>query len=121
MAFTHTTRPDDEVREEPTILFGPGSFLQERYVDPEVQGGKIALIAFKQIRAQKPPNGLDRMWSIYLKQVAYNQRAIEAENEVAGINCDIADFLLGMSIDPEKQLIICVNGSEEMKRDEEAI
>jgi hypothetical protein len=44
MAFTHPTRPDDQVREEPTILFGPGSLLQEWYDDPEVQGGKIALI-----------------------------------------------------------------------------
>jgi hypothetical protein len=34
------------VNEEPAILFGPDSHLQERYVDPEVQGGKIALIAF---------------------------------------------------------------------------
>jgi hypothetical protein len=35
--------------------------LQERYPDPEVQGGKIALIAVKQMRAQKTPNDLDRM------------------------------------------------------------
>jgi hypothetical protein len=63
MAFTFPTLPDSQVREEPTILFGPGSRLQERYDDPEVQGGKIALIAFKQNTAQKPPNSLDRMHS----------------------------------------------------------
>jgi hypothetical protein len=62
--------PDDQVPEMPTILFGPEHFLQERYVDPEGQGGKIALIAFKQIRVQKPPNCLDRMHSRYLRQVA---------------------------------------------------
>jgi hypothetical protein len=61
------------------------------------------------------------MRSTFLKQVAYNQRVIEAEDEVAGINCDIADFLSGMTLDPEEQVVICVNGSEEMKRDEEAI
>jgi hypothetical protein len=33
------------------------------------------------------------MRSTFLKQVAYNQRAIEAEDEIAGINCDVADFL----------------------------
>jgi hypothetical protein len=121
MAFTHPTRPDDQTIEEPTILFGPGSRLQKRYVDPGVQGGKIALIAFEHLRAQKPPNGLDRTQSIFLKQVAHNQRVIEAEEEVAALNCDVADFLLDMSLDPEEQVVICVNGSEEMKRNEEAI
>jgi hypothetical protein len=121
MAFTHPTLPDAQIREEPSILFGPGSKLQERYDDPEVQGGKIALIAFKQMRAQKPSNGLDRMQSTFSKQIAYNQRVIEAENEVAGVNSEIADFLSGMTLDPEEQLVICVNGSAEMKREEEAI
>jgi hypothetical protein len=116
MAFANPTLPDARIHEEPSILSGPGRLLQERYDDPEVQGGKIALTAFKQMRAQKPPNGLDRMRSTYLKQVAYNQRVIEAENEIAGINCDVADFLSGMTLDPEEQLVICVNGSEEMKR-----
>jgi hypothetical protein len=95
--------------------------LQERYADPEVQGGKIALIAVKQIRVQKPPNGLDRMRTTFLKQVAYNQRVLEAEHEIAGINCDIADFLSGMSLDPADQVVICVNGLEPMKRGEEAV
>jgi hypothetical protein len=63
MAFTLPPMPDDQVREMPTNLFGPEHFYQERYDDPEVQGGKIALIAFKQNRVQKPPNGLDRMHS----------------------------------------------------------
>jgi hypothetical protein len=56
-----------------------------------------------------------------LKQVAYNQRVIEAEEEVAGFNTEVADFLTEMSIDPEDRLAICVNGSVEMKRNEEAI
>jgi hypothetical protein len=116
MAFTFPTLPDDRIREEPTIIFGPGSRLQERYVDPEVQGGKIALIAFKQNKVQKPPNCLDRMQSRFLKQVAYNDRVIEAEKEVASINCDLADFLGGMTFDPENQVVICVNGSEDEKR-----
>jgi hypothetical protein len=116
MAFTYATLPDSQVKEEPTILFGKGSRLQERYDDPEVQAGKTALIAFKQNKVQKPPNCLDPMHSTFLKQVAYNQRVIEAEQEVAGINCDVADFLSGMSLDPADQLVICVNGSEEMNR-----
>jgi hypothetical protein len=121
MAFTIPTLPDAQIREEPTLLFGPGSFLQERYDDPEVLGCKIALIAFEQIRVQRSPNGLDRMRSTFQKQVAYDQRVMEAEDRVAGINCDIADCLLGMSLEPEEQVVICVNGSEKMKRNEEAI
>jgi hypothetical protein len=113
--------PIDQVREEPTILFGPGCTLQERYPYPEVQGGKIALIAFKQMRAQKPPNCLDRMQSTYLKQVAYNQRVMEAEDGIAGINCDASHFLGDMAFDSEEQVIICVNSSETMKRNEEVI
>jgi hypothetical protein len=93
----------------------------KRYPDPEVQGGKIALISFKQTRVQKPPNCLDHMQSRYLKQVAYNDRIIEAEKEVASINTDVPEFLSDMTLDPNDQLVICVNGSERMKRDEEAV
>jgi hypothetical protein len=56
-----------------------------------------------------------------MKQVAYNQRILEAENEISGINCDVSDFLSGMTVDPEEQLVICVNGSQEMKRHEQAM
>jgi hypothetical protein len=93
----------------------------ERDDDPQVQGGKIALIASKQELVQKPPNFLDRMQSTFLKQLAYNQRVLNAEKEIAGINCDVADCLSGMSLDPSDQLIICVNGSEEMKRNDSSI
>jgi hypothetical protein len=93
MAFTHPCLQDDQVREKTRIIFGPNHSLQERYDDPEVQGGKIALIAIKNIRVQKPPNCLDHMNSRYLKQVAYNYRVIEAEKEIASINADVPDFL----------------------------
>jgi hypothetical protein len=56
-----------------------------------------------------------------MKQVAYNQRIIAAENEISGINCDVADFVSGMTLDPTEKMIICINGSEEMKRNETAM
>jgi hypothetical protein len=121
MAFSVPPIPDGQIGNLPTLLFGPGRHAQERYDDPEVQGGKIALIAFKQIRVQKPPNSLHPMESTFLNQVAFNQRIIEAKNEISGINCDIADFVAGMSLDPAEEMIICVNGSEEMKRNEIAM
>jgi hypothetical protein len=55
-----------------------------------------------------------------MKQVAFNQRIIAAEEEISGINCDVADFVSEMSLDPSEQVIICVNGSQEMKRGETA-
>jgi hypothetical protein len=61
------------------------------------------------------------MNSRYIKQVAYNDRIIEAEKEVAAINCEAAEFLAGMTLDPEEQVIICINCSEEMKRGEAAV
>jgi hypothetical protein len=75
----------------------------------------------KQKRVQKPPNILDKMNSRYLKQVAYNDRIIEAEKEVAAINCEAAESLAEMTLDPAEQVIIRVNGSEEMKKGEEAV
>jgi hypothetical protein len=46
---------------------------------------------------------------------------MEAEDGIAGINCGVLHFLFDMSFAPEEQLIVCINSSEEMKRDEEAI
>jgi hypothetical protein len=60
------------------------------------------------------------MQSRYLKQVAYNDRIIQAEKEIAAINADIPEFLRQMNLDPADQVVIVVNGSEEMKREEEA-
>jgi hypothetical protein len=117
MAFTFPLL--EEVQDAPRRLFGQEAEFQERYDDEEVQGGKIALIAFKQMRAQKPPNYLDRMQSTFSKQVAYNQRVLDAEQSVAGINCDIPHFLEEMTVD--EPVFVCINSSEEMKRDEQAV
>jgi hypothetical protein len=53
--------------------------------------------------------------------VKVGREILEAEHEIAGINCDVADFVSGMTLDPQDQLVICVNGSEEMKRNERAV
>jgi hypothetical protein len=47
-----------------------GGVQQERYDDPEVQGGRIARIASNNNIVQRPPNSLDRMNASYSKQVA---------------------------------------------------
>jgi hypothetical protein len=45
-----------------------------------------------------------------------NQRVLKAGEEVDGINCDLADFLSGMTLDPSEPVCICVDAGESMKR-----
>jgi hypothetical protein len=61
------------------------------------------------------------MQSTYLKQVSYNQRIMKAEEKISGINCDVADFVSQMSLDPAEEVVIYVNGSQEMKKGERAM
>jgi hypothetical protein len=110
---------DEQTRNAAALLFG--GRLQERYDDPEVQGGKISLIEVDKQSVQKPLNSLDHMRSSLMKQVAYNQRVFKAEEAIAGINCDVADFLPGMNPDPADPVIVCVNTGESMKRNEQAV
>jgi hypothetical protein len=46
---------------------------------------------------------------------------LEAEGEIAGINCEVPIFLSELSLGPEEKLFIYVNGSAQMKRNEAAI
>jgi hypothetical protein len=109
--------PDDFAEQSAGILFG--GRVQERYLDPEVQGGKIALIATDNNKVQKPPNSLDRMHASLPKQVAYNQRVLSAENEIAGINCGVGEFLSQMRADPDEPVGVCVNAGGSFKRHEQ--
>jgi hypothetical protein len=97
-----------------SVLFN--GVLQERYDDPEVQGGKIALIAVNSKTVQKPPNCLDRMNARKLKQIAYNERVSQAEEVISGINCDIADFLSGMG--STGTITVCINAGASMNKNE---
>jgi hypothetical protein len=58
------------------------------------------------------------MQSTFSKQVAYNQRILEAERDIAGFNCDVPHFLEDMTL--EEPGYVCINSSEEMDRDEQA-
>jgi hypothetical protein len=53
------------------------------------------------------------------KQVAYSERVLQAEDEVAGINCDIAEFLSGMS--STGLVTVCINASDSLKRGQSII
>jgi hypothetical protein len=51
-----------------------------------------------------------------LKYIAYNERVSQAEEEIAGINCDVADFLSGMS--STGTITVCINAGASMKKNE---
>jgi hypothetical protein len=101
--FSYPARPHDQCL-NPSSVFD--QVLQERYNDPEVQGGKIAPIAANSIRVQRPPNFLDRMTTRKQKQVAYNERVLQAEEEIAGINSEVADFLADLN--PADAILIAI-------------
>jgi hypothetical protein len=112
--------PDEYVANSALLLFGRPS--QVKYDDPEVQGGEIALIVDKTDNlVLQPPNSLDRMHASLPKQVAYNQRILKTGAEIDGINCDLADFLTYMNLNPEVPHIVCVDAGESMKRHEQHI
>jgi hypothetical protein len=104
---------------ENSVQIPLGGRQQELYDDPEVQGGRIALTASNNNKVQKPPNFLDRTHASLPRQVAYNQRVLSAENEIAGINCDIGESLSQMSLVPAEPVVICVNSGESLKRHEQ--
>jgi hypothetical protein len=43
------------------------------------------------------------------KQIAFNRRALKTEEEVSGINFELADFLNDMRFAPENPVFVCVN------------
>jgi hypothetical protein len=112
-ALSHPARPDDQCLSASIIFEGD---LQGRSDDPEVQGGRIALIAVNSNTVQKPPNCLDRMTTRKQKQVAYNERVLRAEDEISGINCDVADFL--SDLNATESITIAINAGHSMKRGE---
>jgi hypothetical protein len=111
-ALSYPPMSDDVSRKSAFIPFE--GRLQDRHDDPEVQGGRIALIETNNQLVQNPPNCLDRMTTTKQKQVAHNQRVLRAEDEIAGFNCDIADFLSEMN--STELVTTYVNAGASMKR-----
>jgi hypothetical protein len=117
--LTYPPVPNYQAEDFARILFR--GRLQERCPDPEVQGGKIGLIASKNNIVQRRPNSLDRMHASLPKQVAYNQRVLSAEDEIAGINTEVGSFLSKMSATADEPIVIFVNAGESLKRHEQHV
>jgi hypothetical protein len=113
-ALSYTPISDELGRTTSPISFSGTS--QERYDDPEVQGGKIALIATEQHLVQNPPNCLDRMTARRQKQMADDQRILKAEKRIAGTNSDVADFLF--EFHPVELITISAHSGQSKKKSE---
>jgi hypothetical protein len=85
--------PNEQSEAHAEMLFS-GVSHGVRAPNPEIPGGHIAHIATNNNGVQTPPNSLDRMHACPQKQVAFNQRILKSEEEVAGISADLADFPL---------------------------
>jgi hypothetical protein len=90
LVLTYPPLSDEKLAPDLAQFFFRGTLQEERYPDPEVQGCKIALVEVQQQSVQKPPGSLDPMHSSFLKQVAYNQRVVKAEDAIASIKCSSA-------------------------------
>jgi hypothetical protein len=74
-----------------TTLF-TGELHMIRTSNPEVPEVSIPLAAANNIEVQEPQASLGRLQASQLKQVSFNRRTLEKENEVAHINSELSDF-----------------------------
>jgi hypothetical protein len=78
----------------------PGTIQEVLIPHPEIDGGQIVLIARNNNAVQRPPQNLDRMHASLSKQIAFNRRIMKTEDEISGINSDLANFVQNLSPDP---------------------
>jgi hypothetical protein len=60
-----------------------------RYQNHENGGGSIALVATNNTEVQAPPPYLGRMHASLEKEIAFNNRVLEEENEGTHINSEL--------------------------------
>jgi hypothetical protein len=86
-----------------------GSLHDSHVSNPEISGGHITLIATNNNPVQVRPMSLERMRASLQKQIMFNRRVLKAEDQIAGINSGIGDFLQDMSFDLSDPVFVCVN------------
>jgi hypothetical protein len=105
--LTYPPMTDEPAVNSAQLLFN-GATQGDRFPNPEVAGGHIAPTATYNNPVQVPPPTLDRMHASRQKQIAFNQRVLKAEDQIAGINAGHGDFLQDMCFTDEEPLFICV-------------
>jgi hypothetical protein len=85
----HPPVNSEEIPEVAQVLLS-GVVQEEPIPNPEIKGGQIVLITQNNNIVQRPPQTLDTMHASLLKQIAYNRRILKVEDEISGINSDLA-------------------------------
>jgi hypothetical protein len=112
--ITYPPMTDEIAANSVQTLFGRD--LQARYPDPEVAGGHIALVVAKNNNpVQEPPFNLDRTHASLQKHIAFNRRVLIADEQTAGINSGIGDFLQEMSFEETNPVFVCVGAGHTMR------
>jgi hypothetical protein len=83
--------------------------------NPEIEGGQIVLIAQNNNIVQRPPQTLNTMHASLSKRIAFNRRILKVEDEISGINSDLAQFVQGLSPAQAIPIYICVNDGNSMR------
>jgi hypothetical protein len=103
-----------EVPEVAQVLLS-GVVQEEPVPNPEIEGGQIVLIAQNNNTVQRPSQTLDTMHASRSKQNAFNRRILKVEDEISGINSDLAQFVQKLSPDPANPIYVCVNDGASMR------
>jgi hypothetical protein len=105
--------PEMEERAAKILFNGVDQGVREP--NPEIPGGRIALIATNSNLVQEPQASLERIHAFLSKQIAFNRRILKTEDEISGINAEMRGFLQEMSLDPRILLYVCVNFGHTMR------
>jgi hypothetical protein len=104
-----------EFAEHSAQLLFSGISQRARVPNPGVAGGHIALIATNNNSVQDPPFALDSMHAFRQMQISFNHRILKIEEQVAGINSGLGDFLRDLSFSEEDPLFNCVGVRHTMR------
>jgi hypothetical protein len=104
--------PDEKSPDEARTMFeSPQDMAREP--NPEYPGGATALVVINNSPVHAPPNSLATMHASLTKQIAFNTRVLECEDQIVANNAGISDFLMGF--DPTKPTFVAVGVGNHMR------
>jgi hypothetical protein len=84
--------------------------------NPEYPQGETPLVVLNNSPVSVPPNSLDRMHASLTKQIAFNTRMLECEDQIAAHNAGLSDFLTGF--DPTKPTYVAIGVGNHMRAEQ---
>jgi hypothetical protein len=90
-----------------------GELQMARTPNQEIPGGSTALVVMNNTIVQEPPATLARMHASRERQIAFNKRVLEKENEVSAVNSELSDSFTAINLD--KSTFVFLNVGERMR------